>query len=118
MSRADFIEGLRTLRFEPEDLGDGKVASPYVIETGRFSGTAIKLGFIVPDDFSLNPPGGIHVCPRLLPHQGGGTHPSGGIHDSPFGSDWQYWSRPIADWATDRSVRAVIAHVRRLFDTQ
>lgn len=118
MGRADFIEGFRTLGFEPQDLGEGKVAFPYTVETGRFTGKPIRLGFIVPGDFNLSPPGGIHVSPRLLPLQSGGTHPSGGIHDSPFGADWQYWSRPIHHWAAGRSVKAVIAHVRRLFDTQ
>ncbi|MGD9904294.1 MAG: hypothetical protein AB7U83_12590 [Vicinamibacterales bacterium] len=118
MSRADFVEELRRLRLAPEELGEGKVACPYVVETGRFAGTAIWLGFVVPEDFALTPPGGVHVSPRLLPLQSGGTHPSGGVHDSPFGAEWQYWSRPIPEWASDRSVRAVLAHVRRLFDTQ
>jgi hypothetical protein len=118
MGRADFINGLQSLGFEPEEFGDGRIACPYTVETGRFAGTAIKLGFIVPEDFNLTPPGGLHVSPRLLPNQSGGTHPSGGIHDSPFGADWQYWSRPMHHWAADRTVKAVIAHVRRLFDTQ
>lgn len=119
MPRADFIEQLKTLRLEVQDHGDGKVSFPYKIPCGKFAGQEIRLGFIVPDDFSLNPPSGPHVMPELLPRQQGGVHPSGGIHESQFGQGWQYWSRPLKHWAqTARTVKDVMAHVRHLFDTQ
>ena len=45
-------------------------------------------------------------------------HPVGGIHESPFGPEWQYWSRPIKHWnETPRNATAYMAHIRRLFDT-
>ena len=121
MPRADFVEQLKVLGFNPKDQGNGRIAFEYVVPCGTFSGRKISLGFVVQDDFNLNPPGGLHVAPRLLPlHPSNDLpHPAGGVHESPFGPDWQYWSRPLSHWArTDRTVRAVMAHVRRLFDTQ
>lgn len=120
MARADFIEQLRQLGFEAQDLGDGRVAFPYEIQLGKFAGQTVKLGFVVGEDFPLNPPSGPHVSPRLLPINPGGQHPAGGVNESPaFGPDWEYWSRPIKHWAeTKRTARDVLAHVKRLFDTQ
>ena len=119
MARTQFVEQLRALGIEPEDRGGGRLAFRFTIEVGRFAGREVWLGVAVGDDFPANPPGGPHVSPRLLPIQSGGTHPSGGVHDSPFGPEWQYWSRPFPGWAqTDRSVRAYLAHVRHLFHTQ
>src|ERR1700687_2422182 len=97
MAASDFIDQLKALGFELTDLGDGKVYFPYVVETGLFADRAIKLGFFVPGDSPLNPPSGPHISPHLLPiNAPSGPHPSHGIHDnSPFGSEWQYWSRPM-----------------------
>lgn len=121
MPRRDFIAQLAELGFTPDDQGNGRIAFRYVVPSGKFVGREISLGFVVQDDFNLNPPGGLHVSPRLLPlHPSNDVpHPTGGVHESPFGTDWQYWSRPLSHWAkTDRTVRAVMAHVRHLFDTQ
>src|ERR1700687_5293022 len=120
MARADFTEQLRQLGYVVEDLGEGKVAFPYVVPIGRFAGQQVRLGFVVGEDFPLNPPAGPHVSPRILPIQPGGTHPTGGVNESPsFGGDWEYWSRPIKHWAeTKRTARDVLAHMNRLFDTQ
>jgi hypothetical protein len=122
MARGDFIEQLRAMGYEPQDRGDGKIAVPYTIETGKFTGQQIKLGFVAADDYNLNPPSCVHVSPHLLPlHPGSDLpHPAGGVHpNQSFDGDFQYWSRPIKHWqATERTARAVIAHVRRLFDTQ
>ena len=122
MGRTEFISQLRALGYAPEDQGDGKVLVPYMVETGKFSGERVKLGFVVGEDFNLTPPSCIHVSPRLLPlHPSNDIpHPAGGVHDNKtFGDDWQYWSRPLQHWQqTDRTARAVMAHVRRLFDTQ
>src|SRR5687768_13806511 len=118
MGRADFISQLTALGYAPEDQGDGKVMIPYTVETGKFIGQQVKLGLVVAEDYSLNPPGCLHVSPRLLPvHPGNDVpHPAGGVHENKtFGEDWQYWSRPINHWQqTDRTARAVMAHVRRL----
>jgi len=119
MAGSDLIEQLKTLGYQVSELGDAKVSFPFVIPTGKFAGQSIKLGFVVPGDFPVTPPSGPHISPRLLPHQSGGTHPTGGINDSPFGAEWQYWSRPMPHWNnTKRTARDVMAHVRHLFDTQ
>jgi hypothetical protein len=114
-----FLEQLKRLGHAVQELGEGRILFPYTIPTGRLAGQQIQVGFQVPNDFPITPPSGLHVSPRLLPHQSGGVHPTGGIHDSgPFGAGWQYWSRPISHWAqTKREVRDVMAHVRHLFDT-
>lgn len=121
MAQADFLNQLRDLGFQPQDLGNGKVAIDFVVPVGKFAGEAVKIGFQVPPDFPLTSPGGPHVCPKLLPlnNTQGIPHPAGAIHASDFGGDWEYWSRPFPKWAgTDRTVRAYLAHVRGLFATQ
>ncbi len=119
MPRPDFIEQLNGLGYSPEHLGTDGVVITYEVPVGRFAGQQVRLGFTVADDFPLNPPGCLHVSPRLLPLKSGGNHPDGGVQDSPFGADWQYWSRPIQHWpTTKRTARDVMAHVNRLFDTQ
>lgn len=119
MARADFIEQLKAIVGEVQDLGDGKVAFTYTVLTGSFAGKTIRLGFQVPQDFPLSSPSGPHISPRLLPNQSGGVHPTGGIHNSDaFGPDWHYWSRPMPNWvSTKRSAKDLMAHVRHLFDT-
>lgn len=118
MSSNDFVKQLKQVGYEVVVLDGDKVYFPYVIPTGRLARKEIRLGFQVPGDFPVTPPSGPHVSPHLLPLQQGGVHPNGGIHASPFGSDWQYWSRPLSHWSqTKRTVRDVLAHVRHLFDT-
>ncbi len=118
MAKDDFIQQLNEVGYAIEDLGENRVAFPFEIPCGKLVGKKIKLGFAIPPDFPLTPPSGPHISPRLMPNQSGGTHPTGGIHDSPFGADWHYWSRPISHWNnTKRTVKDVMAHVRHLFDT-
>jgi hypothetical protein len=117
----DFIQQLKDLGFKVEEKGEGKIAFPYLVPVGKFQGQEITLGFVVPSDFPLTPPSGPHVSPRLLPlNNSSKQHPAGGVHASePFGSDWEYWSRPFSGWAgTQRTVRDYMAHVRNLFATQ
>jgi hypothetical protein len=119
MGRQIFIEQLRAIGYQPAARNGGLVAFRYVIPVGRLIGKEIDLGFAVHDDFPINPPGGLHVSPCLLPlNPAGGAHPNYGVHNSPFGPGWQYWSRPFPDWAlTKRRVRDYMAHIRHLFDT-
>src|SRR5688572_29735708 len=119
MPRQDFIEQLKAMQCEPSDRDGSFITFPYTIPVGRLAGTQITLGFQVTDDFPMNPPGGPHVSPRLMPQNpSGGTHPTFGIHASNLGEDWQYWSRPFPNWpTTDRTVKAYMAHIRHLFDT-
>lgn len=119
MPKPEFVAELTELGHEVEDLGTDRVAIPYEVPCGRLAGTKIKLGFAVPGDFPLTPPSGPHVSPRLLPmNPSGGAHPNCGVHESPFGSEWQYWSRPLSHWAqTKRKAQDVLRHIHHLFDT-
>ena len=51
MSRQDFVDQLTVLGFKPSEPGGNRVAFPYEVEVGKFSGRQIQLGFVVPDDF-------------------------------------------------------------------
>lgn len=120
LMRTEFIEQLRKLGFEPEELKDNIIGFKYMIPVGRFQGKEVRIGLMVNDDFPATPPPGPHISPRLLPlNNVSKEHPQGGIHESPLGPDWQYWSRPFANWKeTDKTVRSYMAHLRKLFETQ
>jgi hypothetical protein len=120
MNRQTFIEGLRALGFKVEERKDNFVVFPYLIPVGKFARKEIVLGLQVNGDAPLNPPGGPHVSPRLLPQRPNQEpHPHGGIHESPLGPEWQYWSRPFNAWKDgERSARRYMAHILALFDTQ
>jgi hypothetical protein len=118
MARADFIKQLEALGYRVEDKGENRLSFRYKVPVGKMIDQELLMGLLVGDDFPANPPTGPHISPRIYPNQGGGQHPTGGIHNSPFGNDWHYWSRPFNGWKeTDRSARAYMAHVRHLFDT-
>ena len=115
---ASFAEQLKVLGYDIKAESD-RMSFPFKIETGKRAGEEITLGFIVSGDFLLNTPSGPHVRPRLLPiHPAKAPHPVGGVHESQFGPEWQYWSRPIEHWnQTRRNAADYMAHIRRLFDT-
>jgi hypothetical protein len=120
MTREAFIADLKTMGLDvvERDLEQHKgfVVFPWTIPVGRLAGTPIMLGLQVS---GMNPPGGPHVSPHLLPLRPvPGQHPNDGVHPSPLGNEWQYWSRPFPNWReTDRSGRAYMAHINHLFDT-
>lgn len=129
MSGVDaFVQGLIGLGYAPMSL-PGKpdhVVIDYEVGSGRFSGTKVKLGFIVPGDFPLTAPSGPHVSPHIHPIRSDGQHPTGAVHKdhaAPFqqalGHEWQYWSRPFPDWAASKkTVAAYMSHIWRLWDSQ
>lgn len=119
MSRTIFMTELVALGYKPAERDGNFVVFPYSIPIGKMAGKEIALGLQVNGDFPLNPPPGPHVSPRLLPQNpNAGVHPLGGVHASPLGEGWQYWSRPIQGWADgERSARRYLAHIRALFDT-
>ena len=118
MAHSEFIDQLQSLGLDVEPIDPDRVAFPYVIEVGPRSGELIQLGFVIPADYNLSCPSGPHMSPRFYPNQSGGTHPTGGVADSPFGPDWHYWSRPFKEWAqSTRDARAYMAHIRHLFAT-
>jgi hypothetical protein len=87
---------------------NGIAVFDYTIEVGTLAGQKIRIGLQIPPDWPLTPPPGPHVNPRL-------GHPGGAVSGSPLGSDWEYWSRPADLWPADRSMRAYLRHLRKLF---
>ena len=125
---AAFALGLVDLGYHPEAL-PGKpdhLVIDYEVDSGKFAGTKVKHGFVVPGDFPLTPPSGPHVSPHIHPINTGGQHPTGAVHQSqaaPFqdalGGEWQYWSRPFTNWAgSKKTVAAYMSHIWRLWDSQ
>jgi hypothetical protein len=124
-----FMEGLRTLSYEPRQVLDYPNCAmfDYKIETGSYAGQGVRLGFIVPTDFPMSPPSGPHVSPDIHPlNPADRTHPKGGIsreQSAPFnekaGGIWQYWSRLFPDWSkSKRNVAAYMGHIWKLWDSQ
>jgi len=115
--RKEFEAQLQALGYTPDQRPDERTSFPYPIPCGPFAGEQVRLGVEVPADFPRTPPGGIHLSPRVLPiNSQAPSHPER-VHESPFGADWEYWSRPMAQfWTkTDRSVKAYMDYVASLF---
>ena len=120
MSRIDFINQLQVLGYNVQEPAPGFLSFEYEIPVGKFSGQKVNIAFQFDNGFPMNPPaGGPHFKPQLLPITGGGgTHPFGAVHNSPIGSEWEYWSRPFKDWnRTDKTVKTYMAHIRNLLAT-
>ncbi len=116
--RDEFARQLGDIGITPEIRDDIRLLYPYRIELGRFAGTEVRLGFEVADDFPRNPPAGPHVSPKLIAERGATPGGAGGSNGSGFGPDFEYWSRPYNGWGRDgQTVKAYLAHIRRLFDT-
>ncbi|MBL8644449.1 MAG: hypothetical protein JNK21_11000, partial [Rhodospirillaceae bacterium] len=124
---AAFVDGLKQLGYNPTSLPgrSDHVMFDYTVESGTKAGQRVTLGFIVPTDFSMTPPSGPHVSPRIHPTRAeSGPHPTHGVHQSDefqrgTGKDWQYWSRPFPDWANSkRTVAAYMSHIWKLWDSQ
>lgn len=116
--RIEFERQLRELGYTPESKpGESKTCFDYVPPSGRFNGQTIKLGFDVPQEFPRTPPGGPHVCPPLFPMNPTAPNHPDRTAVSPFGSAWQYWSRPFPNWKEKLGVAAYMAYVDHLFAT-
>ncbi len=108
MALTDLRDAVRGAGYDATITGDF-VTFPYVIPVGARVGTTITVGLTAPD-FPINPPGGVHIRPRIQ-HPGDNAH-----HTSPLGPDWIYWSRPYPDWPQSaRDISDYLAHLRRLF---
>jgi len=115
-----FIGGLRELGIEAQlhATRPGAISFAYAVETGKFAGKTYEIALDVPEDFPMTSPSGPHVRPQVVPlNPGAPGHPER-AHESHFGSDWQYWSRPFQDWARSPTVKAYMAHIFRLWHTQ
>jgi len=85
------------------------VVFPFLVPVGVHAGATVRIG-LTGADFPINPPGGVHVSPRII-HPGGSAD-----HASGLGADWVYWSRPYPDWASSRrSIGDYLAFLRQLF---
>jgi hypothetical protein len=115
-----FAAGLMELGYPPEDLGNNRVAFAYTVAAGRFKGQVIKMGLEVPPDFHATCPTGPHILPRLIPINTNGG-PNNRAADSPFGTEWEYLSRPFVDGAngwnrTTKDVKAYLRHLQRVLE--
>jgi hypothetical protein len=116
MGRDKFKEGLEALSYKVELKDGDKIVIPFTIAEGRFAGQQIKLGIQVPADFEMTPPGGIHISPRLIPiNTGAADHKRAA--DSPFGTEWEYLSRPYTQWPLKRTVKRYMEYVSYLLNT-
>lgn len=123
-----FSAGLRRLGYSPRSLPNraDHLIFGYVVESGRFKGTAVQIGLIVPVDFPVNPPTGPYVSPEIHPINTDGEHPRGRVHkqqalvfDTEAGGSWQYWSRPYPGWNSGRDpVAKYLSHIWKLWDSQ
>ena len=119
-----FAAQLRGAGYEVTELPDHHVKFPYTVRVGKHAGLDLEMGFVVPEDFPLSPPHGPHISKMLHPLKSGGTHPTGGIHDSSghskhFGKDWQHWSRPFEKWAAEkRNAIRYMAFIHNLWAAQ
>jgi hypothetical protein len=120
-----FVAGLQKLGYSLEVLKNkpDHVTFAYTVATGKHSGMPVRLGLVVPVDFPMTPPGGLHVSPRINPHMDGGDHPNGGVNNnSDFqvaGGEWQYWSRPFKEWGkAKKTVATYMSHIWHLWDSQ
>ncbi|MEV7388080.1 hypothetical protein [Streptomyces sp. NPDC091215] len=107
---AGMLAGLAAAGYAVEQRGDFAVFD-YMIEVGPKAGETVKIGLALVQDWPLSPPPGPHVSPRL-------GHPHGSVHASGLdrpGEEWEYWSRPAANWPADRTVRGYLRHLRTLF---
>jgi hypothetical protein len=116
--RQEFERQLRELGFTPEPgLPEPRVAFPYEVRAGQFKGQTVKLGLEVPADFPDTPPPGPHVSPLLLPIDTSiNAHPQK-VAASPFGPEWEYWSRPRLGWTGRQTVADYFVHLDHLFAT-
>ena len=116
-----FKDGLETLGYSVEDRGDARLAFKYQIGVGRFQDHEIMVGVEVPADFDVTCPSGPHISPRLIPINPNGSG-NDRAHESPFGAEWEYLSRPFSQnqqgWGrVTRSVKAYLRHVKRILET-
>jgi hypothetical protein len=117
----EFARQIQALGYEPTEIASNRITFPYTVEVGRFAGQKVVIGIEVPPDFDRTPPSGPHVSPRILPlNPDAATHPQK-VVESPFGTAFEYWSRPYTNWDKDgrdkRNAGAYMAFLRTLFAT-
>jgi hypothetical protein len=114
--RDKFKEGLEALGFTVELQDPDKVIVPYIIAEGRFAKKQIRLGIQVPPDFEITPPAGIHISPHLIPMNPQVNDHGRAAASAPFGSEFQYLSRPYHEWPLKRTVKRYMEYVTYLLN--
>ena len=84
------------------------VLKTFRITLGSHAGKTIDVG-VSGQDFPFTPPAGIHVNPVLA------ANGVNNISASPLGGNWQYWSRRLTDWTTNRTAKHIISYINKVF---
>ena len=84
------------------------VIMAYAVEIGPHAGKTVDIG-VAGNDFPFTPPAGIHVRPLIA------INGERNINNSPLGSDWQYWSRQLSSWASERTAKHIISYINKVF---
>jgi hypothetical protein len=115
MGKLEFVNQLKALGFEPQELDTDKVYFEYEVPVGKNMGKKILMGFEQTASFPMSAPPGPHIKPIS---DGWIQHPSN-IHDNiAFGVGWKYWSRPFNEWnQSDKTVKIYLAHIKRVMMT-
>jgi len=112
MARADFISELKALGFIIQEPDTTKIQFEYEIPVGKNIGKKIMIGFDVPADFPMNCPPGPNFKSAGI---SGWVEPPQNIHNSGFGQEWRYWSRPFPEWNKhEKSAKVYMAHIRNI----
>lgn len=117
-----FVTGLKELGYSVEILSETRVAIPYIPFEGKLKGQQLKVGLEIPPDFEISVPTGPHITPPLLTiNKNANTHPEK-VLPSPFGTEWQYLSRPYPEkgggWKnTKRTVGVYMHYVEEILNT-
>ena len=84
------------------------VLKAFRVGVGSHAGKTIDVG-VSGQDFPFTPPTGIHVTPSLA------ANGINNISPSPLGGSWQYWSRRLTDWTTNRTAKHIISYINKVF---
>lgn len=104
----ELIRQLRELGYTVEQSQGIVIIKDFRVRAGRDAGSQVDVG-VLANDFPFTPPAGIHIHPVLQPPS------KGGVHGSPLGEGWQYWSRRLPDWQKDRSAHHIISYINKVF---
>lgn len=80
----------------------------FIIGAGPHAGKTVDVG-VAGKDFPFTPPAGVHVRPVIA------TNGQRNINNSPLGPEWQYWSRQLPNWGTERTARHIISYINKVF---